>query len=753
MAQPRNASVKANVVEPAVAMGSADMPGDPPAQTIKGSETPVRSLSPREMKALGQKLNDNFGQYKSDRQLAEMRWLRNQRQYLGIYDEEIEKQFAAGRSRAYPRITRMKCISVLSRLMNLMFPGNERNWALEASPSPDMKPEEVQEALQAALKRDQEAGVTPTPDIPYIMRAIKVLADQRAEAFSVLIDDQLQEIGGDQTLDYIALERRVISSGIIYGLGVLRGPFVREAKTTVWKLGADGKTPEPETKTVYKPMFEFVPVWDYYPDMTAKTLAAGDGYYLRNVMSRSQLRALADRSDFFGDIIKAYLSGEGRTGNYSALNYESELRSMGVKNNAKDQKTDTSKYEVISWHGPVTGDFLSQCGVEIDADKLSDEIDAEVWLVAGYVIKADMNPWAKLNRDVRTIHTFVFDEDDTSPIGAGLPNAMRDSQMAISAMARMYLDNASVVCGPNLELNTDLLRLDQDLTSVSAYKMWYREGSGQDAQFPAVRNVEIDAHLKDLMTGIKFFMELADAETFVGPQTGGDLGKMPSEPMRTAAGASMLRGDAALPFKDIVRNFDTHTQSVIDALVQFNMEFNPEIAPEGDFNVIARGATSLIAKEVRGANIDQIATTLTPDEKPYVDMRKLIHARFAARDLIDMLVDDDTANRNIAQAGQAASAEQQRQQELNEANVRKLLSDAFKNIAQGQKNSAMADAASVKSALELLEQGITQTIAGMNGGANNPSGATGGNGTAPAALPSPADAGSGGGAPAPALAA
>jgi hypothetical protein len=58
-------------------------------------------------------------------------------------------------------------------------------------------------------------------------------------------------------------------------------------------------------------------------------------------------------------------------------------------------------------------------------------------------------------REVKTIHPFLFDEDDTSPIGQGLPNVMRDSQMSIAAATRMLLDNASVVCGPNLELNMD----------------------------------------------------------------------------------------------------------------------------------------------------------------------------------------------------------------------------------------------------------------------------------------------------------
>ena len=172
-----------------------------------------------------------------------------------------------------------------------------------------------------------------------------------------------------------------------------------------------------------------------------------------------------------------------------------------------------------------------------------------------------------------------------------------------------------------------------------SYKIWYREGTGPDAMQPAVRNLQIDAHLDDLLKTIELFMKFADLETFVGPATGGDMEKkMPSEPMRTAAGASMLRGDAALPFKDIIRNFDIFTQSVINSLVQFNRKFNPDLAPEGDYNVIARGATSLIAKEVRGMQVDQLAQTLTPAEAMHIDERKLIEARVKVRDLGDLLV-------------------------------------------------------------------------------------------------------------------
>lgn len=699
----------------------------PPAVTVEGEDAPVKRIDPDALRTLGQNLDQRFRQYVSDRRIAELRWLRNQRQYLGIYDPEVEKELSPNRSKAYPKITRVKCISVLSRLMNLMFPGNERNWELRASPSPEMSVEDVKTAVETAQGKDQAAGVQVTVDVDYITAAVQQLAEDRAEKLSLTIDDQLQELGGDQTYDYVALNREVLASGVTYGLGVLRGPFVKECKRTVWAVDPQTNQPSPQERITYKPLFEFLSVWDFYPDLAAKTFSQMDGYFIRMVMSRSQLRKLADRPDFFKDVIKRYLE-RTQQGNYKAQLHEMELRTMGVKVNVNEQKTDANKFEVIAWHGPVSGHTLQQAGVRVPDNKLSDEVDAEVWMVDGNVIKAVMNPWAMLDVDVKTLHPFLFDKDDTSPIGQGLPNVIRDSQMSIAAATRMLLDNASVTCGPNLELNTDLLRPDQDLSSTGAYKVWYREGLGPEAQFPAVRNVQIDSHLSELMQVIELFMKFADTETFVGPATGGDMAHAPSEPMRTAAGASMLRGDAALPFKDIVRSFDQFTQSVIESVVQFNRKFNADLAPEGDYNVIARGATSLIAKEVRGMQVDQLAQTMRPEEMMHIDERKLIEARIKVRDLGDLLLPQSEVDRRQAAASQKQAQQEQKQQEAMEAEVRKTLSEAFKNIAQGQKNTAAADATSVTAALTLLEKGVMDVNANANPGpdAQDRGGASGG---------------------------
>ena len=694
-------------IAPAVAL-SEQLPPDVMVEAPETAPTPV--IRAEELRSLGQNLDKLFLQYVSDRRVAELKWTRNLRQYLGIYDPDIENEMSKNRSRAYPRITRVKCISVLSRIMNLMFPGNERNWELKASPSPDMHPEDVMQAIQRASAKAQEMGLPEGISDDMIEAAVQALADERADKLALLLDDQLQELGGDQTLDYVSLARKVAQSGVLYGLGVLRGPFARPVQTTKWSLMNGAAMPQ--TVTNYKPQFEFLPIWDFYPDMSAKTFQQMDGYFIRLVMSRAQVRDLADRSDFFAQQIRDYLA-RTPVGNYKAQPFETELRGMGVKINVNEQKAETSKYEIIVWNGPVTAHYLQLAGVEVPEENLADDIDAEIWMIDGNVIKADMNPWRKIGADVRTIHTFLFDEDDTSPVGNGLPNVMRDSQMSVSAAARMLLDNASITCGPQIELNTDLLRPDQDLTAIQSQKIWYREGTGPDAAQPAVRNVQIDAHMDELLKTIELFMKFADMETFVGPATGGDMAKgvMPSEPLRTAAGASMLRGDAALPFKDIIRNFDIFTQSLINSLVKFNRLFNPTLAPEGDYNVIARGATSLIAKEVRGMQIDQLVQTLTPMEAAHVDERKLVEARFKVRDMGDLLIPLDEAKRRQAQQQQMQQEQAQQAKEAAAANIRKLLSDAFKNVAQGQKNAANADAAAVESMLKVLEAGVESDIA------------------------------------------
>jgi hypothetical protein len=687
----------------------------------------IVELDPAGMRRLGVELMGRFRQYEGDRRLAELKWERNARQFLGIYDPETERALDANRSRAYPKLTRVKCVSMLSRLMNLLFQADDKNWTVNPSAVPNLDEADLQAVLDtlmpppapgapdANLQPVAAAAMPPPPEAPppsdeVIEQAIRDFAKKRARRMELELEDQLQELGGTRQLDYVALCRQVLMSGIQYGAGILKGPFIEEQTQRRWQMAGGRLTAVPYT--AYRPRFEFTSLWDYYPDMSAKIFAQMDGQFIRVVMSRHQVVMLKQRPDFLADQIDAFLR-KWPQGNYVRRSFETELRSMGVAINVSQAVR--NKYEAIVWEGYVHGRDLAACGVMVADDKLDEDLRANVWMLDDYVVKAELDPWSRLKTDgeMPRYHHFIFEEDESFLLGNGLPAIMRDSQLGLCAAVRMALDNGSVQ--RVFEVNTALLRLDTDIEAIQPDMIIYRDDDNpQTAQYPAVRIIDIPVHLEEMQGLVKMFQEFADAETFVNAATGGDLSRGPSEPFRTAAGASMLRGDAALPFKDVVRNFDRFTESLIGSLLVFNRNFNTNDAIRGDFQAIARGATSLIAKEVLGEQLDNFAQTLTDEEKQYVNFRELVRARARVRDLdTDDIVKNDAECDQVDQQRQQDQQQQQSmQQQAMQAQIRELLAGALKDIAQAGKNSAAADATSANVLLDAMERGLSAREAG-----------------------------------------
>lgn len=663
------------------------------------------------LRGLGTRLTAKFTEYRSHRQLVELKWERNLRQFLGEYDPDVKKYLDAARSQAYPRLTRVKCVSMLARIMNLLFPTTETNWGIEPSPVPNLEKNDLLQVLQQAMDEAQKAGGQLTDEV--IEAAVRAFAKVRSENLSLEIADQLAEIGGNRKLDYVALCRKVLQSGIIYGMGVVKGPFVRQQKVRTWVRNPATGVYQPQEYMANRPQFEFVPIWDYYPDMTAKYLHQMDGQFHRMVFSKAQLRELADRPDFFGDEIKNYLQATPN-GNWKEQRHETSLRTMGTQQNVN--VLSGHKYEIIVWDGYVGTQDLSECGIELPDAATGDIADCSIWMLDNRIIKAVVSPWVELEPDerVQMYHHFMFEEDDSSLIGNGLPNIMRDSQMMVAAATRMLLDNASVVCGPNLEVNTDLLRADQDANSVQPYKIWYREGMGAEAAAQAVREIKFDSHIADLKQVVEMGHSFADMETFVNPATGGDMAKMPSEPFRSAAGASLMNSQLALPFKDVVRNFDRFTESAINALIVFNRHFNPNPEVQGDHTVIARGSSSLMAKEVRGMALDMLAQTVQDEEREYVDWYEVLKERLRVRDVdIRTVVVNTDKRTSIDNAkAQKQQKDEEQMQELLRAEVRKLLADATKSLTAADSNAASAEQKTAKAQVDV----VNAILAGLEKG-------------------------------------
>lgn len=620
-------------------------------------------------------MRKKFEEYEKNRLQTEQKWLKNRRQFRGEYDAEIKILLQPDRSQAYPKLTRSKVIGMVARLMDLLFPQTAKNWNIKPTPFPNISQEDMQTVINEAQAAYQQGQLTDE----IIEKAIEEFAKKRCARMEKTIVDQM----ADAQLDYITLVRKVVFSAVCYGVGVLKGPLVRRSERRTWVKTINNQY-EAKTEAILEPYYEFVPLWSFYPDLTAKTRDQMDGAFERHIYNRHELRKLADRPDFFDTPILAYIKDHPE-GNFKEKSYEGELR--GEKNSTDAAiNREGRKYEVVEWWGFVTGDELKKLGVDIKNADITSDLSANIWTLDDVVIKATLAP---LPADVKMYHMFVYEEDDTTLLGNGMPDVIRESQLAVCAASRMVLDNGSVVCGPMFEVNTEVLDANTT-TQIHAFKVFGREGTGQDAGIPAVKEIPVNSHIAELASIIEIFKGFADTESLLPPQLQGDMTAQGKEPFRTQGNTSQLMGAAALPIRDVVRNFDQFTESVIGSLYHWNLIFNKDKGIRGDFQVQAEGSTSLIAKEVRSQALSNVSATMTEEDKDWANGKEFFRQKLLAMDLpVDTLIlsqEEYDAKMKARAEREAQALEMQKAGE--DAKNKKLLSGALLDVAKASSEEA-----------------------------------------------------------------
>ena len=608
---------------------------------------------------LGTKLRDMFSKNEANRRPKELEWLQDLRQIRGIYDQDVKIE--PGNSHVYPKITRAKIKSVLSRLNNMLFPSTDRNFTIDPTPEPEVAQEVVQllgqgilqQMVQQSAAEAQQNQTEPQPPNPEELKkrlaeAIKKYAEECSKKMQLEIDDQLLQT------KYVDEAKKVLDSAINFGTGIIRGPMVQTIKSKEWHFdGAKFIAKRVEKKY---PIFKFTRIWDWYPDMGVTDAAKTEGWFERHVMSKLEMQELAKRKDFDGEYIKEYLSQKPK-GDAQMKEYEQELQDIDAQN-----KKQTGSVRVLSNNYEV----LEYWGLLDDID--GNAYEAEAWILGSKVIKQKKNEIAD---DKRPHRIFYYEKDETSIFGQGLARIIRHSQLAVAGSARGTLDNAACVSGPQVELNVSLLMENQDTDSFYPRKIWYREGYGVDSQYPAIRGVEFNSHIPELLNILNTFLEVGDLETCLPRWMISEPPKSANEPVGSV---SMRMGNITVSLEDIVKNFDTLTTEVIGAVYQWNMEFNPRNDIKGDFLVNAQGSSSLITKEVRMQALNLLSTTLTPEERCYIPSRDFLAARWKSHDLpATMLRTEEEAAPFIAQLNDPEAKKLAMQVQLAEIDYKKAM--------------------------------------------------------------------------------
>lgn len=649
-----------------------------------------------QLESLGTSLLGEFAQAELDRRLVEERWLKDLRQYKGQYDPDVAALIGPKRSKAFLRKTRVKIKTVDSRVADLLFPaGTERNWDVGPTPKPSVAPEvksqlerqllqqaeaERQQLMQQMQQAGQPANLPPLKRIPETMleQAVHALVKEAAKEMAKVIDDQLTEAR------YKEVSLKALHSGHLYGTGIVKGPLVeRRVRTRFVKEGGRWVS---KAESYVVPFVDFVPLWRWFPDMSATTLEQCRYVYERHHMTRSDLAELAARKSFRGELIKSYIKTHP-DGEIRLRYYDNELRVIGERSSTQGNKG--GQYEVLERWGYLTGTQLRNAGVEVPEERVHESFFSNVWLLPnGTIIKAALQP---IDGVTWPYHVYYFDKDETSIFGEGLATVMRDDQTMINAAIRMLIDNAAITSGPQLEVAVSLLSSMERADEIAPWKVWPRNAVQPGT--PAIRAVELPSRMPELANMVNMFEQNADEVTAIPRYMYGENATQGAA--GTSSGLSMLMGAVNIVIKDLISAWDEVTISFIRSLYHWNMKFHPDDKIKGDYDVHARGTASLMAKEIRARNLNEFAmSTANELDAPFIKRHKLLIARAEVNELGDVVKTEEEVEKetNNGAAQQMAKMQEQIQQlQLAEAQAKIAKLTAEAEAIKGKANETLAN--------------------------------------------------------------
>ena len=603
------------------------------------------------------------------RQQDEDRWLRAYRNYRGIYGSDV-RFTEAEKSRVFIKVTKTKTLAAYGQIIDVLFANNKFPLTVDPTTLPEgvvanvhfdpKEPEQIRSsdmdepASPYGYKGDGKdlpegstakslseslgplnnkfegidnvkAGVGKTPTAITFSPAMVA-----AKTMQKKIQDQLEESNANKHLRSTAFEMA------LFGTGVMKGPFAVDKEYPNWDEEGNYS---PIIKTV--PQISHVSVWNFYPDPDANNMDEAQYVIERHKMSRTQLRALKKRPYFRASVIdEAIEFGE----NYTKESWEDDLSDYAPEHGIE-------RYEVLEYWGMCDVDMLIEQGIEIPKElQLVDELQANIWICNGKLIRMVLNPFKPANIPYMAA---PYELNPYSFFGVGIAENMDDTQTLMNGFMRMAVDNA--VLSGNLLIEVDETNLvpGQDL-SVYPGKVFRRQGGapGQaifGTKFPNVSGENLQLFEKARV--------LADESTGMPSFSHGQTGVQGVG--RTASGISMLMGAAAGGIKNVIKNVDDYLLRPLgEGLFRFNMQFDFDPAIRGDLEVKARGTESLMANEVRSQRLMQfMQVASSPTLAPFAKFQYIIREIAKSLDL-----DPDKVTNSMDEAAIQAELMKQFQQ-------------------------------------------------------------------------------------------
>jgi len=553
-------------------------------------------------KKLAQVLKDHFTEVSRKRRLKEMEWIKSLRQYKRQYDPEIlSKIRQLEGSEVYPNYTRSKVKPTISRINSIFFPVANRAWDLDIDTEQPL-PSEIINQINAQIQQSAQEQQLTKQDIKEIMQNYLSKVKQKV---SDILDNELSRMKFEEIF------RAVTYSTVVYGTGILKGILTRTK--TVYETHYTNNGIEQVAKTIYEPYVEYIPIWNVYPDYSTYDPDKISFVFQTHKLSKKELINLSKFDGFDESAIRNYIK-QVPDGDYVKPNWEQQLETLSEEQTHGDSIIGV--YQVLEYWGYVDGYLLDN-----DTYNPDDNYMVNAWILGDNVIY--LSVFDSDETPTSTYHFYYYEKDDSSIFGEGLPSILRGTQLTICGAARMMLDNASTVSGPQVEVNLDLLTAGQDVSTYYPRKIWYREGRGQEAQYPAIRAISFDSHIQDYMAIIQTFKQFGDEESNLPAFVWGSTEDIPSN--TTATGMTQLSSNTNMSIADIVRGFEKENLKLLTQLLEWNRDYNEDYQTEFSVGFIVKGFgyETQLQKENLLQALAQFNNSITPQDEIYINKYNL----------------------------------------------------------------------------------------------------------------------------------
>lgn len=533
------------------------------------------------------------------------RLLANLRQRRGEYEpDKLAKIRETGGSEIFMMITSVKCRSAGSWLRDaLLGAGNDKPWTISPTPNPSV-PDDAEDELLHAVGQEvgqmHAMGVAVPPSAVreridaarnMLKSKLREVAREKAQDTERILEDELVEGGFTDALDSF------LDDFVTYPAAILKGPVIHRAPVLTWQKQA-ALTPEGAPRWVPIVEDKLVKRWyrvdpfKFYPAAWASDVEDGPCFEHHRITSE-ELHGLIGAPGYNEEAIREVIKECANMRNWLGLDW---YNSADRINQPSDTLVTTEgPMDALEFYGPVPGKHLIEWGVkDPEVNDPEKSYNVNLWMIGRHVIKATINPDPLGKKPYRK---GCYEEIPGAFWGNSIPDLIRDVQDMCNGTSRALANNMAISSGPQVAVNVTRMPPGASVTQLYPWKVHQFESDPLGSTAPPIEFFQPTSNAQELIGVFTFFSSLADEYSGLPKYMTGDSSVGGAG--RTSSGLSMLMGNANKLMKSVMSSIDRIITDVLEKLHQHLMthEFDrfPEL--EGDIRIVARGATSVMARE------------------------------------------------------------------------------------------------------------------------------------------------------------